>query len=148
VTGPDTLARFHASLERARADAGFLDRFYDAFIAASPEIEAIFEGKDMGRLKRKLASSLHVMTLAVDDAPGTDDYLRFLGRMHARFRLRPEHFDLWVDSLVGTAAHCDPEFNAGDEAAWRTVLAAGLALMRQGMDRTKPRHDARRDRQG
>lgn len=134
------LERFHASLDRATADPAFLDRFYDSFMAISPEIAAIFERTDMQRLKRKLKSSLHLMTLAVDEAPGADEYLRFLGRTHRRFDLASEHFELWMRSLIGAAERCDPEFGPELEAIWGDVLSDGVAIMRDGLTRAaRPR---------
>lgn len=141
---PERLERFHRSLDRAMAEPGFLDRFYDAFMAISPEIRRVFEDTDMGRLKRKLKSSLHVMTLAVDEAPGADDYLRFLGKTHRRFNLAPAHFELWKGSLLKTAAECDPKFDAEIEAIWSEVIGGGIELMRAGMQsrRAQPRESA------
>jgi len=137
------LAEFHRSLDRATAEPEFLERFYDSFMAISPKIQQVFEGTDMARLKRKLKSSLHVMTLAVDDSPGADDYLRFLGKTHRRFKLDPAHFELWKGSLLKTAAECDPEFDDETQAIWAEVIGNGIELMRTGMvprdSRTPPR---------
>src|SRR6056297_2392058 len=129
----ERLAKFHHSLDRATAEPEFLDRFYTSFMAISPKIQRVFEGIDMDRLKRKLKSSLHVMTLAVDDAPGADEYLHFLGKTHRRFELDPAHFDLWKGSLLKTAAECDPEFDDEIQAVWAEVIGSGIELMRSGM---------------
>src|SRR6056297_1656439 len=140
MTRAERLAEFHRSLERATAEPEFLDRFYKSFMAISPKIQRVFEGTDMA--KRKLKSSLHVMTLAVDDAPGADDYMRFLGRTHRRLNLDPAHFDLWKGSLLKTAAECDPEFDDRTQAIWAEVIGNGIELMRSGMasrdSRTSP----------
>ncbi|NKI35718.1 globin [Wenzhouxiangella sp. XN79A] len=131
----ERVERFHASLERAGADPAFLDRFYSAFQAVSPEIEAMFRDTDMSRLKRKLEASLHLVTLAIDEEPGARDYLEYLGRVHARFALQPEHFRLWIDALVATVADTDPAFDAGLEQDWRGVLSAAIQRMDKGLDR-------------
>ncbi|HKL53438.1 MAG TPA: globin domain-containing protein [Wenzhouxiangellaceae bacterium] len=142
MTRTERLAEFHRSLERATAEPEFLDRFYKSFMAISPKIQRVFQGTDMARLKRKLKSSLHVMTLAVDDAPGADDYMRFLGKTHRRLNLDPAHFDLWKGSLLKTAAECDPEFDDRTQAIWAEVIGNGIELMRSGMasrdSRTSP----------
>jgi hypothetical protein len=39
-----SVAIFHSSLDRWRADPTFLDRFYTRFMGISPEIAARFEG--------------------------------------------------------------------------------------------------------
>ena len=82
--GAGSLAAFHASLARASADPRFLDVFYERFMASSPAIAAIFAGRDMARLKRKLGASLHVMTLAIDGSPGADMYRGYLASVHQR----------------------------------------------------------------
>jgi truncated hemoglobin YjbI len=107
----EALAAFHASLARASADPRFLDVFYDGFMASSPAIAAIFAGKDMARLKRKLGASLHVMTLAIDESPGADMYLEYLGKVHGRFSITPAMYDGWMEALVAAAAECDPRFD-------------------------------------
>jgi truncated hemoglobin YjbI len=126
----DALAAFHASLARASADPRFLDVFYDRFMAASPAIAAIFAGRDMARLKRKLGASLHLMTLAIDGAPGADMYLGYLAQVHERLEIPPAMYDRWLDALVATAADCDPAFDEALRAAWREVVGAGIRLMR------------------
>lgn len=126
----DDGAVFHGSLDRLAAVPRFVDAFYDRFIAASPEIREIFAGRDMGRLKRKLRSSLHVMTLAADHAPGADLYLGYLGAVHGRLSIRPEHYDVWLDALVGAVRECDPACDAAVERAWRAVLGQAIALIK------------------
>jgi truncated hemoglobin YjbI len=126
---PEALAAFHASLARASADPRFLDVFYARFMASSPAIAAIFAGRDMARLKRKLGSSLHVMTLAIDGSPGADMYLDYLAKVHGRFEITGPMYDGWLDALIETAAECDPEFTGELRAQWREVVGAGMRLM-------------------
>jgi truncated hemoglobin YjbI len=125
----DALAVFHASLARASADTRFLDVFYERFMASSPAIAAIFAGRDMARLKRKLGASLHVMTLAIDGSPGADMYLGYLANVHHRLEIPPAMYDRWLDALISTAAECDPQFDESLRAVWRDVVAAGIRLM-------------------
>jgi truncated hemoglobin YjbI len=126
---PEALAAFHASLARASADPRFLDVFYARFMASSPAIAAIFAGRDMDRLKRKLGASLHVMTLAIDGAPGADMYLGYLANVHHRLDIPFEMYERWLDALVATAGECDPSFDQALAAIWRDVVGAGIRLM-------------------
>jgi hemoglobin-like flavoprotein len=128
---------FHASLARVSTDPRFLDRFYNGFLGRSEEIAAIFAQTDMARLKQKLQSSLHVITLALDDAPGADRYLDYLGRVHERIHIRPELYAQWLDALVGAVRSTDPLFDKEIEGVWRHVLGKGIELM----------HHAARDQQ-
>ncbi len=120
---------FHASLARASADARFLDVFYARFMASSPAIAAIFAGRDMARLKRKLGSSLHLMTLAIDGAPGADMYLGYLAQVHERLEIPSAMYERWLEALIATAAECDPAFDDALAAVWRDVVGAGIRLM-------------------
>lgn len=127
---------FHASLARASADPCFLDVFYARFMASAPEIAAVFSGKDMEQLKRKLRSSLHVMIFAIDGAPGADMYLDYLGKVHTRLEIAPRMYDAWLDSLVATAAECDPQFDAELDAVWRAVVGAGVRMIKDAAAET------------
>jgi hemoglobin-like flavoprotein len=131
VATATAVVTFHSSLERAAAHARFADVFYARFMASSAAVAAIFAGVDVGKLKRKLRASLHVMTLAADDAPGTDLYLDYLGAVHTQLDIRPEMYDAWLDALVGTVAECDPEFCGAIERAWRSVIGAGVARIKR-----------------
>jgi hemoglobin-like flavoprotein len=129
----DTTA-FLESLERVSAAPGFIDRFYDSFLGTSPEVAEIFAQTDMGKLKRKLKASLHVIALAAEGSPGSDLYLGYLGRVHRRFAIAPDLYDLWLESLVATAAGCDPQFDPQTAALWRRVVGRGIEAMRQAPD--------------
>lgn len=128
---------FHASLERATGHARFADVFYARFLATSPAVAAIFAGVDVDKLKRKLRSSLHVMTLAADDAPGAELYLDYLGAVHTRLAIRTEMYDAWLDALVATVAECDPQFCGAVERAWRSVIGAGVARIKRADPETR-----------
>jgi hemoglobin-like flavoprotein len=132
---PAQAEAFHASLARASANPRFLDVFYARFMDSSPTVAAVFAGKDMEQLKRKLRSSLHVMTLAVDGAPGADMYLDYLGKVHTRLDIAPRMYDAWLDALVATAAECDPQFTQELDAVWRAVVGAGVRMIKDaGID--------------
>lgn len=125
---------FHESLERASANGAFLDVFYDSFISSSTDIREIFRETDMERLKRKLKSSLHMMTLLVDNVPGSEMYMGHLARVHGHYHIHPQMFDSWLDSLIQAVAACDREFTPQTEAAWRKVIGRGIDIMLQGTE--------------
>ena len=121
---------FHASLERLSADPRFLDRFYERFMGISEEIAAVFHGRDMERIKRKLRLTLNIITMLVDDEPGMDWYLGNIADIHAQLDIPPVFFDLWKDSLVETVAESDPGFDEGVRSAWDAVLARAIEAMK------------------
>ena len=128
------LVDFHDSLDRASNSGRFMDVFYDGFVASSIDVEKIFKDTDMERLKRKLKSSLHMMTMLVDDAPGTEMYIGHLARVHDRYSIPPEMFNVWMDLLIEAVRECDSEFDDSVEAIWRDVIGEGIAIMTQGSE--------------
>ncbi|MGV6827053.1 MAG: globin [bacterium] len=125
---------FHESMDRAFASGRFLDLFYDSFMESSEDIARIFAHSDMDRLKRKLKSSLHMMTLVADDAPGADMYLGHLARVHDRYDISAELFQGWLDALVSAVSQCDQQFDESTEAVWRKVVGKGMDVMLEGAE--------------
>jgi len=113
---------FRASFARARSDPAFLDRFYVRFIASSPQVAALFEGRDVSRISRKLASTLELLSESASSKPGFDLYLDLLGRTHSRFHITPSMFDAWRSALMETVRDCDPAFDERTEAAWNQII--------------------------
>jgi len=126
------LATFDDSLRRCTSDAGFLDRFYENFLASSPKVKEKFANTDFARQKRALETSFHLMLLAAMDEKGPGKYLKDLAVRHGAGDLGvgSELYDLWLSSLVETARRYDPDFTDATEEAWRDSLAAGIEYMR------------------
>jgi len=61
--------RFHDSLERCQQNRGFLDAFYDRFLAASPEIPSYFANTDFNRQKQVLTMSFYHLLSATAGNP-------------------------------------------------------------------------------
>ena len=125
----DDVARFHASLERASQSSDFVDAFYDDFFNNATGAQQRFHNTDMERQKRKLKSSLHMLTMLVDETPGAEMYLEHLGNVHGRYQIPPEMFEIFLDSLLYAVGRADPEFDDGLEAVWRRVLRRGIDIM-------------------
>jgi hypothetical protein len=130
--GEDELALFHDSLERCRQGGGFLDRFYDLFVQSSEEVAAKFRETDFRRQKRVLMASLYSMMLSGEGHPEGLAHLRRIAILHDRehHAIRPELYDLWLDSLIRAVGECDPEFAPEIERVWRKLLLPGLSLMK------------------
>lgn len=139
VTEQD-IERFHASLERASSNPVFLDAFYDGFMSSSTEVPGYFEHVDMDRLKRKLNSSLHMMTLFIDKSPGVEMYIAHLSRVHDSYHIPAHLYQLWLDSLIGAIRRCDLEFDTRLEEIWRDVIGQGIAIMTAGVGQHDDRH--------
>lgn len=116
------LSLFRASLARAVASADFYRRFYERFMAASPEIAKLFHDRDMRRIEAKLRMTLEMVEGNAAEQPGMGMYLELLGRIHRAIGVSGRHFALWRIAAVNTAAECDPEFDADARRAWEGVI--------------------------
>jgi len=131
---PRSRDAFLASFNRCRASAGFLEAFYERFVASSEEIRAKFAQTDMKRQVRMLEDSLYVIAVAVQGEQGSlarGDLPRIAARHSRSDRdIRPELYDLWLECLIEAVRSHDPQFSPEIEAAWRVTLAFGIDYMR------------------
>jgi hemoglobin-like flavoprotein len=111
---------------------GFLDRFYEIFLASSPEVAEKFANTEFGRQKVALGQSLYLMVMATEGGEAAAAYIDRIAQRHARDALdiRPELYDLWLDALVATARELDPGFDDHTETVWREMLGPGIEMMR------------------
>lgn len=106
-------------------------RFYEIFLARSPEIGNRFRHTDMARQREMLAQSLHEM-VEFSTSRVASDRLDQVARRHSQAErdVPPELYEIWLDSLVKAVRQLDPEFTEDVELAWRVVLAPGIAYMK------------------
>jgi len=126
------LKLFDESLRRCNMREGFLDLFYETFLASSPKVKEKFANTDFVHQKRALRASLHMMLLAAEhEDSGPERYLKDLARQHSKGMLDigAELYDLWLDSLLRTVKECDPKFSPEVEAAWEDVMMIGVKYM-------------------
>ena len=126
------LALFNESLDRCSSRSGFLDRFYELFLASSDEIAKKFEKTDFKKQVRMLKVSLYVLMVASSGKPEFDVPMEELATLHDRSHLniKPELYDQWLDCLLQAVEEFDPSFDTEIETAWRTVLQHGIDFMR------------------
>lgn len=127
-----TLQLVDDSLHRCAADPAFIDRFYERFLASSPDVRDKFANTEFVRQKRALLASLHLMLLAADEeATGPERYLRDLAARHGKAQLDigAHFYDLWLDSLLETVRECDPECSSEIEQAWERVMGVGIRYL-------------------
>ncbi len=126
---------FNDSLQRTGQDQDprFLNRFYELFLGASPEIRAKFEGVDMSVQRSMLKASLYMLLLGAQGRPEGVGHLTEVARRHGRRGLDvPERlYDLWLQCLLQAVAEFDPAYDAQVEAAWRAVLSYGIDFMKR-----------------
>ena len=108
----------------------FLEKFYDTFIASSPEVEQLFAQTDMKRQVAMLSGSLYFMTHAADESEIASGHIAQLAKHHAELGVRPDLYDLWLECLLQAVGECDPMYAPEVEEAWRCVLRKGIAAMK------------------
>lgn len=125
----ETIQVFDRSLRRCNSNPGFLDLFYETFLASSPKVREKFAGTDFERQKRLLHASFYLILLASEDPEsGPERYLNHLADRHSVHDLDigSDLYDLWLDSLLAVVKECDPEFDQKVEDAWEHVMGIGI----------------------
>ena len=126
---------FEGSYRRLTTDPGvlgdFIERFYERFVEASPEVAKQFELTDMRRQQLMLARSLDELVRFSGErrAPET---LRSTALRHGRgdLDIAPELYDQWLSALLATVEEFDLECTDEILLAWRVVLAPGIEYMK------------------
>jgi hemoglobin-like flavoprotein len=119
------------SFGRCTLNDDFLVTFYDLLTQSSGEIKAMFAHTDMPRQRQLLKGALiHLISYAGGNE-FSRDRINELGESHSRTHLnvRPDLYEIWVDSLVNAVRRHDPNATPELEAAWRRIVAPGIALM-------------------
>ena len=122
--------RVMQSYGRCCASQSFFDTFYQHFLGSSPAIREKFTKTDMSAQKHLLRAG--ILNLVLYARGMSDTKLRALGQSHSRegFDIRPELYDLWLDSLLLAVKQHDPEVDVEDLAAWREVLGKGINVIK------------------
>jgi hemoglobin-like flavoprotein len=123
---------FEESLGRCNAKTGFLDRFYEIFLASSPKVKEKFAQTDFVRQRRALRASLDAMLLAATDGDkGPDKYLGELAQRHSSRQLDigAEMYDLWLDSLLAVVKEYDPKYSPEIHDAWEKIMMVGISYL-------------------
>jgi hemoglobin-like flavoprotein len=123
---------FNDSLDRCSSRPGFLDRFYEIFLASSDEAAKKFARTDFQEQTRMLKASLYIMMVASSGRPEFNDHLQQIAKLHSRTELdiKPELYDQWLDCLLQAVKEFDPLFDLDIETAWRRVLQYGIEFMK------------------
>ncbi|MNF32174.1 hypothetical protein SAMN05216229_101319 [Geopseudomonas sagittaria] len=122
--------RVMQSYGRCCASPSFFDTFYQHFLASSPAIRDKFTKTDMSSQKHLLRAG--ILNLVLYARGMSDTKLRALGQSHSRegFDIRPELYDLWLDSLMLAVREHDSAATSEDLSAWREVLNKGINVIK------------------
>ena len=128
---PEDIAIFNDSFLRCQNKPGFMDRFYELFLASSANIKSKFEKTNFNKQKIALKSSFYMMLLTVQGNAPAQRYLEEIADLHSRKKLnvKPEMYDLWLECLIKTVEEFDPLFDEQIKRVWRNLMNQGIRFM-------------------
>ena len=131
-----TLKVFSGSHERCQANPKFLSLFYQKFIISNSEIREKFSNTDMENQKMMLHASLYMIMLATQSNDAASKYLDIVANQHSKSALdiRPELYEIWLETLLETVSIIDPKHNIEVETAWTKVMTYGIDYMNSKYD--------------
>ena len=120
-----------ASYHRCVEEEKFFDTFYDLFLVKSEEIPPLFANTDFQKQKQVVRVSLLMMIRIGDGREETRVAMEKLGELHSRRDrdIRPELYQLWLDTLCECVKQYDPEYSPELEQKWRDTMKPGIDLM-------------------
>jgi hemoglobin-like flavoprotein len=129
---------FNDSLARCLRGDQFFQRFYELFLASSPEVRDKFRNTDFGKQRRMLQTSFYVLVEYIALGwPECQAYLERIAAAHSKQGrdIRPELYDLWLDCLLHAVQDRDEQYSTEVEAAWRYMMGAGIAFLKSRYQR-------------
>ena len=119
------------SFHRCEDAADFAEEFYGVFLASSPEIGELFAGTDFKKQRKLLRGTVYLMVMKSPEDEKARLALQRIGDSHSRRKLdiRPDLYEVWLDSLCQTVQRLDPEFNDALEVAWRDKMRPGIEFI-------------------
>lgn len=132
----DDNAIVRQSFARCTLTDQFLVTFYDILTRSSDDIRILFAHTDMPRQRKLLKEGLIYLISYPTGSEFARKRVTELGISHSRkcLNVRPEFYQNWVDSLMQAIQRHDSIYDAGLDAAWRRVLAPGIAAMAELYD--------------
>lgn len=134
VSMEEMIHNVHASLNRCLANEIFIDIFYDFLMESDDDIRQMFANTNFDKQKKLLRKALlAAMTFAAGGGVAQDrlESVR-ISHNRAHMNVRPEHYPLWVDSIVKAVVVCDLQGAPGLEAEWRAVLQPTIDFITSG----------------
>ena len=126
------LALFLDSFEKCIQNDRFIRVFYDVFLDSSTEIRPLFAQTDFALQRRALRASLYVMVAASARRQADLSTLADLAQRHRVLRIKPHHYELWMQSLLSAVEQCTEHFDAEVARVWREAFRSGIDYMKSG----------------
>ena len=126
------LSLFLDSFERCMRDDRFVRVFYDKFLGSSEEIRALFAKTDFALQRRALKASLYVMVSASARRQSELSALSDLAQRHRALRIKPHHYELWMQCLLAAVAECSGRNDPEVARVWTDAFRSGIDYMKAG----------------
>ena len=105
--------------------------FYDRLFEIDPTTRPLFRGTDLAEQRRRLLQVLSVAIAGLDNLDGLVPTVEALGRRHAGYGVKDQHYDSVGAALLWTLERGLGEaWNAEAAAAWTEVYGILATVMR------------------
>ena len=131
VADPETMTAARASYDRCCATPRFFEDFYSNFFARCPQARAMFARTDFERQHKLLRHAFGLLLNFPKQPAREPTILARVAERHSRRDLGvdPSLYAPFIDALIDTVRHCDPDFTAAVEDAWRKTVGKGVEYM-------------------
>lgn len=128
---PEDVDAVIASYHRCMHGEGFVDTFYELFLAKSSDVAAKFRHTDFVHQKLMLRQSLLMMLMFNHNPEDVSDDMERLGERHSRggVDIPPRMYELWLDALCEAVEQHDAEFTPEVAEMWRSAMKPGIDLI-------------------
>ena len=115
---------FLQSVSRCVNKDAFIPAFYERFLGASAEIRDKFRSTDFDKQNKMLARSLELCAGATAGEAKSLAEINERAMTHDRnhLNIEPRLYDIWLETIVGTARDFDDQWSDSVESAWRKIL--------------------------
>ncbi len=121
------------TLEQLRHDAEPVTLLlYGKLFEIDPSLKHLFHN-DLMAQGRKLIATLETVAASLDRMEALRPRLLELGRLHADYGVKPEHYAMVITALLWAFGQAlGPDFDAPARDAWRAALTEVAAVMQEG----------------
>ncbi len=127
----DTMAAAKASYDRCCVAPGFFEDFYRNFFARCPQARSMFARTEFERQHKLLRHAFGLLLIFPKQPAWEPTILSRVAERHSRRELDvdPSLYAPFIDALIDTVRHCDPDFAPAVEDAWRKTVRKGVEYM-------------------
>ncbi len=116
------------SYARCTLKRGFIDRFYEVFLASHPSLAPRFANTDMADQKGLLRKGISMMLLFSQGNAMATNALNRIGETHSQrgMDIPPNMYTFWKNSLMQVVHEYDPKLTPEIDAQWNKILEYGI----------------------